>query len=155
MIVFIDSGVLGILANPNKQGEASDCEEWLYGLMSKGVYVLTSDLCDYEIRRSLVLEAKKKPSINGIESLNELQEIITFLPITSALLKEAATLWAFARSQGIPTADEKSLDVDIILCAQWKLLTEEFPGRSIVIATTNLKHLSRFAAAKAWRNIKV
>ncbi len=29
MIVFIDSGVLGILANPNKFGEAYDCEQWL------------------------------------------------------------------------------------------------------------------------------
>lgn len=155
MIVFLDSGVLGILANPNKEGEASDCEEWLYGLLSKGVYVLTSDLCDYEVRRGLVLEAKKKPNINGIESLDELQKIITFLPITSAQLRKAATLWAEARSQGIPTADEKSPDVDIILCAQWKLLKEEFPGRSIVIATTNVKHLSRFAVAEAWRNIKV
>lgn len=71
------------------------------------------------------------------------------------MLKEAATLWAEARSQGIPTADEKSLDVDIILCAQWKLLTQEFSGRSIIIATTNVKHLNRFAIAEDWRNIKV
>lgn len=55
MIVFLDSGVLGILANPNKKGEANDCEEWLYSLLSKGVYVLTSELCNYEVRRSLVL----------------------------------------------------------------------------------------------------
>jgi len=31
MIVFIDSGVLGILANPTKSGVANDCEQWLYG----------------------------------------------------------------------------------------------------------------------------
>lgn len=155
MIVFLDSGVLKILANPNKKGEANDCEEWLYSLLSKGVYVLTSKLCNYQVRRSPVLEAKKNPNINGIESLNELEEIITFLSITSTVLKEAATLWAEARSQGIPTVDEKSLDFDIILCAQWKLLTEEFAGRLIVIATTNVKHLNRFAVANQWRNIKV
>ena len=51
MIVLIDSSVLGILANPNKLGEAKECEEWLYKLLSKGVYVATSDLCDYEVRR--------------------------------------------------------------------------------------------------------
>ncbi|GAA6619253.1 type II toxin-antitoxin system VapC family toxin [Scytonema sp. NUACC26] len=155
MIVFIDSGILGILANPNKEGEVSECEEWLYGLLSKGIYVLTSELCDYEIRRSLVLEAKKNPQINGIKNLDELRGIITFLPITSTLLKEASVLWAEARIQGVPTADAKSLDVDIIICTQCILLTEEFPGRSIIIATTNIKHLSRFASARNWRNIKV
>ncbi len=44
MIVFLDSGVLGILANPNKIGEASDCEQWLLSLLSKGVSILTSDI---------------------------------------------------------------------------------------------------------------
>ena len=34
MIVFIDSGILGLLANPNKKGEAADCEQWLLGLLS-------------------------------------------------------------------------------------------------------------------------
>ncbi len=89
MIVFLDSGVLGILANPNKIGEASDCEQWLLGLLSKGVSVLTSDICDYEVRRSLILESKKKPNINSLESLDELQEIITFFPLTSDLMREA------------------------------------------------------------------
>jgi hypothetical protein len=154
MIVFIESGILGILANPNKQGEVIECEEWLYSLLSKGIYVLNSELCDYEIRRSLVLEAKKNPQINGIKNLDELRRMIAFLPITSALLKKASELWAEARIQGIPTADVKSLDVDIIICTQWILLTEEFPGRSIIIATTNVKHLSRFASARNWRNIK-
>ncbi len=44
----------------------------------------------------------------------------------------------------MPTASEKNIDVDVIICAGWKLLTEEFPGRYIVIATTNVLHLSRF-----------
>ena len=154
MIVFLDSGVLGILANPNKIGEASDCEQWLLSLLSKGVSILTSDICDYEVRRSLILESKKKPNINSLESLDELQEIITFFPLTSDLMREAAFLWAEAHFQGIPTASEKNIDVDIIICAGWKLLTEEFPGRYIVIATTNVEHLSRFAEAQEWGNIK-
>lgn len=40
MIVFIDSGVLGLLANPNKLGEASDCEQWLYRLFSQVLNIL-------------------------------------------------------------------------------------------------------------------
>jgi hypothetical protein len=153
MIVFIDSGVLGILANPNKFGEAYDCEQWLYSLLSQGVYICSSEICDFEVRRSLVLALQKKTELNSIQTLDELREIIDFLPISSALLRQAAYLWASARSQGIPTADDKSLDVDIIICTQWRILKEEFPGRYIVIATTNVKHLSRFAEAKVWRDI--
>ena len=155
MIVLIDSSVLGILANPNKLGEAKECEEWLYKLLSKGVYVITSDLCDYEVRRGLVLAAKKNPNINRLEELDELQDIISFLPVNSAVFREAAILWAEARSRGLPTADEKSLDADMILCAQWKSLAKEFSGRYIVIATINVKHLSRFSEANLWREIIV
>ena len=150
MIVFIDSGVLGILANPNKKGEARDCEQWLYGLLSKSVTVVTSDICDYEVRRSLILESQRKPNINSIENLDGLQNIITFMPLNTEVIKEAACLWAKSRNKGIPTADEKNIDVDIIVCAHWKLLTEQFPRRNIVVATINTKHLNRFAKAKEW-----
>ena len=67
---------------------------------------------------------------------------------------EAANLWAEARIQGIPTADDKSLDADIIICAQYKLLKQEYPGRYIVIATTNVKHLNRFTEAQKWQEIE-
>ena len=153
MIIFIDSGVLGILANPNKKGEARDCEQWLYGLLSKSVTVVTSDICDYEIRRSLILESRRNPNINSIENLDELQNIINFLPLTTEVLNQAAYLWAESKNKAIPTADDKNIDVDIIICAHWKLLTAEFPGRNIVIATTNTKHLSRFTQAQKWNEI--
>jgi hypothetical protein len=153
MIVFIDSSVLGIIANPNKIGEPNKCREWLYKLLSQGVYICSSEICDFEIRRNLILEYQKKPHLNSIQNLDKLQEIISFLPIDWELLKEASTLWASARSQGIPTADNKSLDIDIIICSHWQKLKEKFPGRYIVIATTNVKHLSRFAEAKNWIDI--
>ncbi|MEC4814182.1 MAG: hypothetical protein SAK29_13040 [Scytonema sp. PMC 1069.18] len=54
MLVFIDSGVLGLLSNPHKLDEASDCEQWLYKLICQGVYVCSSDVCDYEVRRNLI-----------------------------------------------------------------------------------------------------
>lgn len=152
--IFIDSGILGLLANPNKKGEAADCEQWLLGLLSKGVFVLTSDICNYEVRRNLILESRKKPSINSVASLDELKGLIAFLPLSNEVMLEAANLWAEARIQGIPTADDKSLDADIIICAQYKLLEQEYPGRYIVIATTNVKHLSRFTEAKEWESIE-
>ena len=154
MIVFLDTGILGLLANPNKKGEAANCEQWLLGLLSRGVSVLTSDICDYEVRRSLILESLRKPNINSVASLDELQKLIAFLPIDNEVMRNAASLWAEARIQGVPTADDKSLDADIIICAQFKLLKQEYPGRYIVIATTNVKHLSRFTEAKEWQEIE-
>lgn len=110
-------------------------------------------MCDYELRRSLVLASQKKSSLNGIPKLNGLREIIFFLPITYPLLIKASSLWAQSRSKGIPTANDSSLDVDIIICCHWQMLQEESPGRYAVIATTNVKHLSRLAEAQLWKNI--
>ena len=154
MIVFIDTGILGLLANPNKKGEAAEVEQWLLSLLSRGVLVLTSDICDYEVRRNLILESLRKPNINSVASLDEIKNLITFLPISNKVMIEAANLWAQARIQAIPTADDKSLDADIIICAQYKILEQEYPGRYIVIATTNVKHLSRFTEAKKWQEIE-
>ena len=91
MIVFVDTGVLGLLANPNKKGEAANCEQWLLGLLSKGVSVLTSDICDYEVRRNLILESFRKPNTNSVTSLDELKDLITkeiaLLPIDALAAK--------------------------------------------------------------------
>jgi hypothetical protein len=154
MIVILDSGVLGKLCNPNPSPETITVNEWLYSLIAKGIVVVTSYICDYEVRRSLILNAIRGLSSEGITNLNELKNIIEFSPVSEAVLKEAAQLWALARSQGLPTADDKSLDADVIICTGWKLLTEEFPGRYIVVATTNVKHLSRFTEAKKWEEIE-
>lgn len=97
MIVFIDSGVIGLLSNPNDLEEAIACENWLYTMLLRGVNVYSSDLCDYEVRRSLVLASQSKSDINGIPKLNALRDIISFLPITYPLLLKACSLWAQAR----------------------------------------------------------
>lgn len=154
MIVFIDSGILGKLCNPNSSAEVDAVRDWLYSLLAKGIFVVSSQICDYEVRRSLILESLRQPNISSIQDLNDLQDLITFLPLGNEVMKEAANLWAEARIQGMPTADEKSLDADVIICAQFKLLAEEYPGRYIVIATTNVNHLSRFAEAKEWQEIE-
>lgn len=122
--------------------------------MRSCIYVITSDICEYEVRRSLILASFTNPTVKGIENL-DVQQVIDFLPLTKSVIREAAQLWAESRSQGIPTADDKNIDADIIIAAQWKVLTEEFPGRYIVIATTNVKHLERFTKAKDWKNINL
>jgi hypothetical protein len=55
MIVFLDSGVLGLISSPNDRSEVTACQNWVFELLAKGVYIVSSDICDYEIRRSLLL----------------------------------------------------------------------------------------------------
>jgi predicted nucleic acid-binding protein len=153
MIVFIDSGVLGKICNPNISPEIRAVQGWLFKLLARGVLVVSSDICDYEVRRGLILSQQKNPHISGLEKLIESHELIEFLPITGETLDIAAQLWADTRISGQPTADDRSLDADLIICATWRLLTIAEPGRFAVIATTNVKHLSRFAIAETWENI--
>ncbi len=125
MIVLLDSSVLGQLCNPNPSEQTIAVNNWMYFLLARGVVMFTSQICDYEVRRSLILNSMKGASSQGIDNLDELSEIIDFLPVSEIVLKTAAKIWAEARNKGIPTADEKSLDADLIICAQWQLLTEE------------------------------
>lgn len=83
MIVFLDTGIIGLLSSPRKTGEAVEGKEWLFHLLSRGVYVTSSDLCDYEVRRSLLLNQIYNPlATEGIKNLDELQDLIEFLPLT-------------------------------------------------------------------------
>jgi hypothetical protein len=93
------------------------------------------------------------PLYSILNNLDELEESIAFLPITKAALKTAAQLWAEARLNGLATADRLTLDADVIICAQWRLISAQYPGQICIIATTNVKHISRFAIAEEWQHI--
>lgn len=153
MMVFLDTGILGILSSPNEKVEVQQCQEWLYRLLARGVYVISSDICDYEVRRGLLLDSIRKPSAKGIDNLNKLQGIIEFLPLTQAVMRKASELWAISQSEGIPTADPKTIDADVIIAAQCQLIQSENPGQSLTVATINVKHLSRFVDAQNWQQI--
>ncbi len=72
-----------------------------------------------------------------------------YLPITTSVMRQAAIYWAQARQQGQPTAGDKTIDADMILVAQATTLQ----ASDVVIATTNVGHLSRLTAAEIWQNI--
>jgi len=155
MIIFLDTGILGILTSPNDRQEVIDCRNWLYYLTARGVYFVSSDICDYEVRRSLILESFKYNKRQSIGDLDDLQKIVDFFSIATEAMRLAAHLWATSRSQGQPTADPKTLDADVIIAAQCQLIQQEYPGQSLIIATTNVNHLSRFIEAQEWQNIKL
>ena len=60
-----------------------------------------------------------------------------------------AVFWAEARQQGRQTAGDQSLDADVLLAGQAHALSGD-----VVIATTNVGHLSRFVAAEEWHTIR-
>ena len=151
MIVFLDSGVLHTLISNSKVKEVIDCQNWFYYLLSRSALIVTSVICNYEVKRELV----RRNNVGEINNLNQLKKLIDCLPVDEPTLDLAAELWAEARNQGIPTADNLSLDADVIICAQYQLLTRKYPGRYVIIVTTNVKHLSRFAEAQEWQNIKL
>ncbi len=37
MIVFLDSGILGLMSSPNERSEVTACQNWVFGLLAKGV----------------------------------------------------------------------------------------------------------------------
>jgi predicted nucleic acid-binding protein len=155
MIVFLDSGILGLLSSPYKEGDARDCGEWLYRLLSKSVYVVSSDICDYEVRRGLKLALINRPVKSGLKQLDALTDLIDFLPLTRDVMEIASDLWAQARSQGKATANDKNIDGDMIIAAHWSILNAKYPGREVIVVTTNVKHLGYFTNAHTWRDINL
>ena len=149
MIVFLDSGVLHTLISDTKVKEVIDCQNWFYYLLSRSALVVTSAICNYEVKRELI----RRKNTKELHNLNQLKSLIDSLNVDEPTLDLAAELWAEARNKGLPTADDNRLDADVIICAQYQLLAEKYPGRYVVIATTNVKHLSRFTEAKEWNDI--
>jgi predicted nucleic acid-binding protein len=143
--VVLDSGPLGLITNPKLSPQGTACHEWLDTLVTSGARVVLPEIADYEIRREL-LRANKT---HGIERLNLLGELLEYLPLTTAAMRQAARFWALARQQGQPTAGDKTIDGDMILAAQAATLGAD----DLVIATTNIDHFVRFAPADLWQNI--
>jgi predicted nucleic acid-binding protein len=121
------------------------CAQWLQGLVANGARAIIPEIADYEVRRELLRANKTR----GIARLDALIAQLEYLPISTAAMRHAAIFWAQARQQGMPTAADQSLDADVILAAQAVTLGMA----DVVIATTNVGHLSRFTSAELWQNL--
>jgi predicted nucleic acid-binding protein len=144
-VVVLDSGPIGLVTNPKLSAESVACAQWLQTHITSGSRIIIPEIADYEIRRELLRVNKTK----GIARLDALAKALEYLPITTAAMRQAAQLWAQARQQGQPTAGDRTIDGDMILVAQ--AITLAIPD--VVVATTNVGHLSRFTAAELWQNI--
>ncbi len=146
-MVLLDAGPLGLLTNPKGGDEARRCRAWLDGLVAAGVHVMVPEGADYEIRRDLFRAGRR----GGLERLDRIGRRPRFLPVTTAVWRRAAQLWALARNEGYATAGDAALDCDVILAAQAQLATED--GFDVIVATTNVAHLGRFVDAREWTAI--
>lgn len=105
------------------------------------------EIADYEVRREL-LRAEKSL---GLARLNALKGMLSYPPITTPTMIQAAEFWAAARRLGRKMADHSALDADVILAAQAVVMAGE--GSPTVVATTNVRHWELFTAAKEWRSV--
>lgn len=146
--ILLDSYPLGLLATPVRSSATLPLATWAADCVAAGHEIYIPEVIDYELRREL-LRAKKTTSVT---ELNTLRANFNFLPINSAAMLLAADLWATSRQAGLSTGDPKKLDVDVILAAQ--ALTLGVPTGSLIVATSNVRHISRFVNADLWSNIK-
>ncbi|MEG4573152.1 nucleic acid-binding protein [Microcoleus sp. N3A4] len=147
-IIILDSGPLGMVTNPQAKPPYLECQLWLDSLLQNGEMVILPEIADYEVRRELIRAGKER----GIRKLDLFKNVLTYRPLTSEVMLLAAQLWADARRRGRPTAEPNALDGDVILAAQAILEARE--GNEVVIATTNVGHLSQFVDAREWRLIQ-
>ncbi|MXW74347.1 MAG: type II toxin-antitoxin system VapC family toxin [Gammaproteobacteria bacterium] len=143
--ILLDSGPLGLTTSPSGSPAAVNCRRWLQKVASDGATVMVPEIADYEVRRELIRARKQE----GLERLNALIKQLDYLAITTPAMRKAAEYWAQARRQGRPLAADAALDGDVILAAQAATIR----SAKVVVATTNVKHLSVFVEAKPWHEI--
>jgi predicted nucleic acid-binding protein len=140
MKLILDTNVLGRLSNPKaaQSGPVIERIERARAATS-GLSVYIPEIADYELRRKL-LHLRSKHSLRRLDAL---LGQLTYLRLDTPAMRRAADLWADARRQGHATAGDERLDADVILAAQAL-------GIGGTVATTNVRHLSRYVAVEDW-----
>ena len=143
--ILLDSGPLGLVTNPRGSNMATACGQWLRDAAGAGATVVVPEIADYEVRRELIRARRTA----GIARLDALISQVEYLAITTTAMRRAAEIWAAARQRGRPTAADAALDGDVILAGQATTLNRT----GLIVATTNVRHLSRFVPAALWSEI--
>jgi predicted nucleic acid-binding protein len=150
MKLLLDTNILTRLCHPGKT-ENGEIGAWLAGLLTRRsdqVQVCVPEIADYEARRGLLHVAirSQRPTTRSLQRLDQLTELLTYLPINTPVMRRAADLWAQSRSIGQPTSPKELLDGDVILAAQ----ALDVAG---IVVTENIRHLSRFVSAFRWQEV--
>lgn len=153
MIIFLDTGPLGILTNPNRPSLTAMALTWAAAHGHAGNRIMVPSIADYEIRRELVRLGKTR-SVAALDAWNA-NPLDRYITLSDSALRLAADLWAMARNSGTPTAGSHDLDCDALIAAQAISYQRLFglADTEIIVASTNVAHLSRFVRADLWQNI--
>jgi predicted nucleic acid-binding protein len=148
-IALLDSGPLGLACCKPSQVQARRCQTWLDDLEANGFTVMIPAIADFEVRRELL----RVRAASKLKRLADLRDRFAIRDITTEALERAAEFWATLRRAGIPTAGNESLDADAILAGV--AATTGQPGDSVIVATSNVRHLARFSGvdARPWETI--
>jgi predicted nucleic acid-binding protein len=150
-LVFLDSTPLSMLTDPRHSPQVVNIASWLISIIQSGEIVYLPESIDYELRREMVRGSKS----GSIQKLNGLKNTCEYLLINTEAMLLACDFWASLRNSGLSTGDPKKIDIDVILCAQ--AVTEMrrlgFLPSDIIIATSNISHISRLVFADTWENI--
>ncbi|MGP0062443.1 MAG: hypothetical protein ACLQGP_02415 [Isosphaeraceae bacterium] len=147
-IIVLDSGPLGDACRRRGHPDVEHLTLWLHQVMANGSMLAIPEIADYEVRRGLLWDG----AVDGIERLSQLRnDLRHYIPITTAAMRKAAELWADARRKGVGTADVRAIDADVIPVAQAMVFTGL--DDSLLVATYNERHLSRYVNARHWNAI--
>lgn len=148
--VVLDASPLGLISQrTGASPDGDNCRAWMEALLAQGVRVYVPEIADYEVRRELIRSGKKA----GVARLDSFKQLARYVPITTDAMLTAAELWAKARNAGVATADVHAVDGDVIVAAQ--AISLRIALSNLVVATNNVRHISRFVPAKTWQDIKL
>lgn len=100
-VLLFDAGVLGQASHPRQNPAFA---QWFDQLLATETTVMIPEISDYEVRRELIRARREM----GVCRLDQLEQALPYLPVTTAVMLRAAQLWAEARQRGRPTADPKN-----------------------------------------------
>jgi predicted nucleic acid-binding protein len=148
-VIVLDTGPVGIATKRRGVPDAEACRKWIADCIRRGASFVVPAIAYYEVRREL----ERLKNSTGITRLDEFCDAVPgrYLPLSDAALRLGCRLWAQARQAGVPTADPKELDCDVLIAAQ--ALDLGAPPADLIIATTNVGHLSQFVPAALWTDI--
>lgn len=149
--LLFDSGTLGLVTRPARSDEVRRALLWVSDVEAAGDHIYVSEVADYEVRRELV-RCRNNAGLRRLDTFVGAWEE-RLLPVDRAIWLLAAKNWATLRQQGMPTADDRRLDADVLIAAQAALLVEAHPDRSVIVVTDNVRHFSRLVTASVWTDL--
>ena len=143
-VVLLDTGPLGLVTNPKRSPTSMACAQWLQALVTANRRVIIPKLPTTNYAANCCGQTSSRVAARCSDTAPRVP------PDYNRGDAQAAEILVQARQLGQPTAGDNTLDGDMILAAQATTLGVS----NVVIATTNVGHLSRFAPAELWQSIR-